>query len=135
MSRTLKANLLKYGISLAICAVMVYVFLDSRAFSIQALVDKYLILCDAFTLPAVLFLGAGALVALSNQGILDGLTYACGLAFKALLPGGRLKTEKYYDYVQRKKASRISGYSFLFVVGFVCLALAGVFMYLFYQLY
>lgn len=135
MSSKAKANLLKYGISGVICVAMVVFYAAVRDFFAQALVEQYRILCDGFTISGVLAILAGALLAVTNQGALDGLTYACSTAFKALIPGGRLQTEKYYDYVQRKNEKRVKGYGFLFVVGGICMALALIFMFLFYQLY
>ena len=135
MSERSKTNLLKYGISAAVCAAMVWFYISVRDFSAQALVDKYRILCDAFTVPGLLAILAGVLLAVTNQGALDGIGYACSTAFKALIPGGRLKMEKYYDYVQRKNEKRVKGYGFLFIVGGACMLIAVVFMILFYHLY
>lgn len=132
MSEKGKSNLLKYGITIAVCIIMSLFYIILRDFPQQELAENYRILCDSFTVPGVLALLSGALIAVTNEGALDGITYACGTAFKALLPGGRLKTEKYYDYVQRKKEKRIKGYGFLFVVGGVWMALALLFMILFY---
>lgn len=132
MSEKGKSNLLKYGITIAVCIIMSLFYIILRDFPQQELAENYRILCDSFTVPGVLALLSGALIAVTNEGALDGITYACGTAFKALLPGGRLKIEKYYDYVQRKKEKRIKGYGFLFVVGGVWMALALLFMILFY---
>ena len=132
MSEKGKSNLLKYGITIAACIIMSLFYIILRDFPQQELAEKYRILCDAFTVPGVLVILSGALIAVTNEGALDGITYACGTAFKALLPGGRLKTEKYYDYVQRKKEKRVKGYGFLFVVGGAWMVLALVFMILFY---
>lgn len=132
MSEERKAKLLKYGICIAACTALSLFYIFVRDFPQQELAQKYRILCDAFTVPGLLALLVGGLLAVVNEGALDGIGYACGTAFKALLPGGRLRTEKYYDYVQRKRAKRIKGYGFLFVVGGIWMAVALVFMVLFY---
>ena len=135
MSNRLKVNLLKYGISALVCGGMVYFYIAVRDFSTQSLMEQYRILCDAFTIPGVLAIMFAFLLAISNDGFFLGLSYAVGVAMKALIPGGRLKIEKYYDYVERRKGKKITGYGFLFLVGGVCLAAAVVFMVLFYRLY
>lgn len=132
MSEKGKTNLLKYGICAAVCIVLSLFYILVRDFFEQELVEKFRTLCDAFTVPGVLAILSGTLIAVTNEGALDGISYACGTAFKALLPGGRLKTEKYYDYVQRKKEKRVKGYGFLFVIGGIWMALALIFMILFY---
>lgn len=135
MSNRLKVNLLKYGISTLVCGAMVYVYIAARDFPAQSLMEQYRILCDAFTIPGVLAIMFAFLLAISNEGFFLGLSYAVGVAMKALIPGGRLKIEKYYDYVERRKGKKVTGYGFLFLVGGVCLAAAVVFMVLFYRLY
>lgn len=135
MSSRLKGNLLKYGISALVCGVLVFIYVGARDFSIQSRMEQFRILCDAFTIPGVLAIMFALLLAISNEGFFLGLSYAVGVAMKALVPGGRLKIEKYYDYVERRKGKKITGYGFLFLVGGCCMAAAMVFMVLFYQLY
>lgn len=132
MSKKAKTNLLKYGISITVCIALSLFYVCVRDFFAQDLAGKYRILCDAFTVPGVLALLSGALIAVTNRGALDGITYATTHAFMTLFPGGRLRTEKYYDYVQRKREKRIKSYGFLFVVGGIWMALALIFMILFY---
>ena len=98
--------------------------------------EKYRILCDAFTIPGVVLVMLGALMAISNEGALYGISYVLGYAFRILIPAKRHEHEKYYDYVERKKGEgQVKGYGFLFVVGGASLAIAIVFMILFYRLY
>lgn len=135
MSKSLRTALLKYGISGVIAAVMVGIYVGSRDFASMDLMTKYLTLCDAFTLPGITFLMVGCLMWISNEGGLDMLSYAASKAVGLFVPGYIPKGEKYYEYVQRKRENRVTGYGFLFVVGGVCMAVALIFMYLFYQLY
>ena len=135
MSERTKSNLLKYGISGIICLALAAVYCFTREFSQMDLAERYRTLCDAFTIPAVVALCGGFLVWASNDGAFYGLTYCVGIAWKVLLPGGRHKIEKYYDYVMRRKEKKITGFGFVFVVGGVCMAIALVFLILFYQVY
>lgn len=135
MKKRVRTGILKYGIFGAICAAFVLLYCFSRDFSQQSLAEKYRILCDAFTIPGLLSLGIGVLLWASNDGIFNGLSYCLNVAWRALIPGGRAKTERYYDYVTRKGEKKLTGYGFLFVGGGVCMAVAAVFLALFYRVY
>ena len=103
-------------------------------FLTSALVEKYRILCDAFSVPGMMLIMTGFLVMVSNQGAFEGIGYAVKYAAKMLIPGPK-KMEKYYDYLQRRRGKKIQGYGFLFIVGGCNLLIAGIFMALFYNLY
>lgn len=139
MKTPLSKALIKYGISFGISFLLVYVFVAARVdfhnLSGTAAVDWYLILCDAFTIPGLIFLMLGCLMSLSSGGALDGVSYVLRNAFKMLIPGGALKMERYYEYKERKRANRAKGYGFLYITGLVCMALALIFMFLFYRVY
>ena len=139
MSSPLKKNLLKYGISVSLALLIAYAFVALRVDfehpEETALIDWYRIICDAFTIPGLLYLMFGAFMSLSNEGALDGLGYVTANAIKMLIPGGGRKLERYKEYLERRRANRVKGYGFLYVVGAGCMAIAGVFMALFYSLY
>jgi hypothetical protein len=135
VSRNAKVNLLKYGITIAASAAIAWFYISQRDFENQSLMERYRILCDAFTMPGVLLVMFGFLLAISNDGFFIGLAYCADVTIKSLTPGGRLKIKKYFDFVQERKGKKVMGFGFLFVVGGVCLAAAIVFMILFYRLY
>ena len=137
MSNRVKANLLKYGISSAFAGLLVYIYCSSRNVFLQPAVERWRILCDAFTIPGLTLIMVGFLVMIANEGFFDMFSYAASKAVGMFLPGRGFsdKDEKYYDYLQRKRENRVHGFGFLFVVGGVCLALALLFMMLFYRLY
>ena len=135
MSEKLRNGLLKYGIFALVCGAVVVFYCAARDFSQMELVEKYRTLCDAFTIPGLLALCVGVLIWASNDGFFYGLSYCLNVAWRALIPGARYKHERYYDYVTRKKEKRMSGYGFLFLCGGVCMAIAIVFMVLFYRIY
>lgn len=135
MSAAAKTRLLKYGLTGLAAAGMVILYVNLREFATLPLVEKYLVLCDGFTIPGLVLVMVGLLIWLTNLGALDGISYAVGYAFKMLVPGYKDKQETYGDYVARKREKRVTGYGFLFVVGGICLAAALVFMVLFYSIY
>ncbi len=68
------------------------------------------VLCDAFTLPGLLFLLLGLLVWLVGKGSLDGVGYLLKYTFRALIPGVAAKEPpSYHDYTSRdrKKISSV----------------------------
>ena len=134
MSR-LKANLFKYGISAVVCGAMAWFYISQRDLGNQSLMEQYRILCDAFTVPGLVAIMVGFLLAISNDGFFLGIAYCADVTIKSLTPGGRLRIKKYYDFVQERKGKKVTGFGFLFVIGGVCMAAALVFMLLFYRLY
>ena len=136
MSKRRKILLAKYGGSAAAVALIAYFYISVRDFAQAQLVDKYRILCDAFTVPGLLLLMFGSLLWVSNTGALDGLMYSVRMAIRFLIPGGRLKTEeKYGDYVERRREKPIRGYGFLFISGCATMVIALIFFALFYMTY
>lgn len=135
MSSKVKANLIKYGVSIGIGLLLAYAYVALRDFSSEPLVEKYRILCDAFTVPGVLLLMSGLLMSISNAGALDSLGYIVSQGFSMLVPGKGLGKEKYADYVERKRKNRVKGYGFLYISALLFLAVTAVFMILFYSIY
>lgn len=132
----LKINLIKYGCCAAFVALLAIAYISLRDFAGAELMDKYLILCDAFTVPGMLLILFGGMMWASSQGALDGLTYVVRYALFSLIPGKRLeRDEKYGDYLEHRMQNRVKGYGFLFISGLVTMAVALVFMAQFYYLY
>ena len=139
MNSGLSKNLLKYGITSGIALLLAYLFVDFRVdfsdLSGITRLDWYRYLCDAFTIPGLVLVMLGCLMSLSNQGALDGVGYIASVGIKMLIPGAALNMEKYAEYKERRRENRTKGYGFLYVVGFAFLALALLFMALFYSIY
>ena len=85
-----KENLNK-RVSLIVCLViggcLAYLYVGLRDFAGVSLMEKYRMLCDAFTIPGLLFLMLGLLMSISKQGALDGVTYVVSHGLKMLIPG------------------------------------------------
>ncbi len=135
MSKRARIKLIKYGSCAAFVALMAWLYISLREFEAEPRVEQYRILSDAFTIPGILLLMAGCLFWISGLGALDGFLYAGMYAIRALIPWGRHKSEKYADYVERRRERKVKGYGFLFIAGGVTMLISIVFMVLFYQLY
>ena len=129
-----KSNLIKSGIASAVGILLAVAFILSSNFGAESLMNRYKILCDAFTIPGVMMLMFAILLSVSNEGALDGVGYVVKQGLRMLTFRG-LGTEKYLDYVERRREKRVKGYGFLYVVGAAFLAVALIFMALFYSLY
>ncbi len=135
MSKNVKVRLIKYGVSIGIGLLLAYGYIALREFSPAPLVEKYRMLCDAFTIPGVVLLMSGALMSVANAGALEGVGYVLSQGFGMLIPGKGLGTETYEEYIERKREKRVKGYGFLYISGALFLAVALVFIILFYSIY
>lgn len=135
MSKQAKIRLIKYGAAALFVGVMAYFYVDARDFAGAALVEKCLHLCDAFTIPGILLIMIGALIWVTNLGALDGIAYALRHTLLVLIPGMSLKGDvKYADYVEKRRENPVRGYGFLLISGSITMAIALVFMALFFVL-
>lgn len=132
-----KSILLKYGITAFIGGLMVYGVISFHGLSsAQTNVEIYRILADAFTIPGVVILLCGVLVAIANEGAFEGLSYVASYAIKMLIPGTGKQHEKFGEYVERRREKGgVKGYGFLFVTGGIFMVIAIVFIALFYSVY
>ena len=130
-----RAILLKVGISVGLSLLAAWGVLATHGFS-QAVEasERYRLLCDGFFVPGALLLSAGALIFVSNFGIFNGVSYAARYVARMFVPSSGKRDESYGDYVRRKsEKGKITGYGFLFAVGGAFLAVALVFLVLFYR--
>ena len=107
-------------------------FVVSSGFGDQNTMNRYKILCDAFTIPGLMMLMFAGLLSVSNEGALDGVSYVVKQGFRMLTFRG-LGTEKYLDFVERRRDNRLQGYGFLYIVGAAFMVIALIFMALFYS--
>ena len=124
-----RGKLIGYIITNVICIsfALLQIF-NNDLFHQTEILRIYHILCDAFVIPGILCLLVAALVALSNEGSLDAISYMLRRLGQTLIPFIKKNDERYADYVAKKK--RISGYSFItwtglayFTVGMIFLVL------------
>lgn len=134
MSDRVKRALLCYGVAAAVGAGMVWLILDLQGYAyLTSDMARYRLLSNAFTIPGSVLMMLGLLIALSSTGIYDGLGYTLRWLRMTLLPFDSTKHERYYDYVQRKRSAPKLHGGFLILTGALFLAVAVVFLVLFYQ--
>lgn len=130
--------LVKYGITTAAAGLATLGVLSLQGYwEATATVDKYRILADGFTVPGVLLIMVAALIWVSSEGFFDSLAYAFTRVGGMLIPffkKGR-EHQSYYDYKMSRRDKRAHGYSFLFFVGLVFVAVAVVFVVLHESVY
>ena len=130
--------LLKYSITLVSAGLMTLILLWLRDYgAAESLQDKYKILADAFSIPGMLLVLFTGLLWVSSEGVFDGLGYAFSRVGSLFVPFHKKSMEHktYYDYKMEKKDKRAQGYSFLFFVGLLFIAISVVFILLFESVY
>ncbi len=135
MSKRLKTNLIKCGIAALVGLILTVYYVFSRDFGQQELLERYRILCDGFFLPGIFMVMIGLLFTMNNVGALDSISYLLKYAVRTFVPAAFTDMEPYLDYVQARREKRVRGYQFLFFVGGGFLAVATVFLALFYSVY
>lgn len=134
MSKELKNNLFKYGITTLIGAMMAFTTMKSYNLAEAATdMEKYRILSDAFTIPGVILIMVGLLVMVSNGGFFNGMAYAFSYAARLLVPGVSKDVGRYGDFIERRAQRGKTGFGFLIIVGAAFLAVAVVFLVLYYH--
>lgn len=134
MSDGRKKALTKYIGATLVGGAITILYISLRDFSLQPLVEKYRILCDAFTIPGALMVLLASLISVSNEGVLDGVSYCASQAAKMLTFRGA-SLERYGDFLEHRRGKRAKGYGFLYIVGLAFLAVAAVFLCLFYSIF
>ncbi len=143
MKRPQRTTLVKYTATGCVCLMLGGTYLVSQTselgnfFGLDT-VTQMRLLCDAFTVPGMLLILFGLLMAVSREGVLDGVTYLGHYVIHALIPGQRDGLLRYGDYVAAKREKRESNpgnYRFLYIAGGVCMAVAMVFFGLYYHYY
>ena len=134
MSKNLRNNLLKYGITAMIGGLMACFTINSYGYGeASAGAERLRILSDAFTIPGVILIMCGFLVMVANGGFFNGISYAAGYAVRMLIPGASKDMGKYGDYVEQRSKRKKLSCGFLFVVGAVFLVISIVFIILYYH--
>lgn len=102
-----KSTILKYVITMLVLTGIFFAVLGARDFF--NMTDKKEVMrtvCDAFTVPAVVGLCAGALVWISGTGCFDGLAFIGRSILGAFIPGLKLTQKRYKEYKEDKEENR-----------------------------
>lgn len=127
-----RRTVIKYGSTIAVGALLGWMYLavqksEYGPFADRTSLDQLRLLCDAFTIPGLLLLLSGLLITVTNEGSLDGVRYLGHYLYHMFIPGKRGSTQRYADFVVDKRAKRVTGYSFLYIVAGMFMAAALVF--------
>ena len=133
MSKLTKEQKKKYIISSIICVAVAVFILFSKGFFEASAANKVRILSDAFTIPGILMILSALLVVVSNEGAFDSLAYT-GKSLKRFFvperPGE--KRINYREYVEQRREKKVTGFSFMFVVGGIFTVIGLILVVVFY---
>ena len=124
------------GLVIAVIALLV-----RKVFSAGSARELFRILADSFTLPGGLLLAVGLGIWLLNQGGFDGLIYMTRVLFRSktqskegsISENEEGRVEPYSEFIiKRHNEQQVTGYSFIIISAVAFLALAGVFIILYY---
>ena len=131
----MKKTIIKYTVASLIASLMAFgVMCLKDLFHLSDLLSIYMALCDAFTVPGLLYLLFGLLMLVARAGSFDGLAFAIRSIFVRFKSNDAFKNrETYYDYIERKRKARKEANSmlFIFVIGAVFSVIAVVFLILY----
>ena len=127
-----RKNRRNFWITMAIgLIVAVALYIGRGGPAAQTWQEKAFVLCDACFVPAVMLLGIGLILFVSNDGFFDMLGYGIQRALTIVL--SEKKRSKYprtfYEYKQLKWEAPKSSFAFLLLAGGVYLGLAAVCLY------
>ncbi len=131
-----RSLLIRYGVTVLLAGLTAWGVLRSHGFSqAETAAERCGLLCDAFFVPGILLLCAGALIFVHNQGGFTGVAYAARYVARMFVPWSGKRDESYGDFVEaRREKGKVKNYAFLFVVGGAFFAVSLVFLILFYRL-
>ena len=128
MKSKLPRYLAAVTVGIAIAGLVLY---NYGFFAMDTAVLRFRCLSDAFTIPGVLLLAVGCLIWISQQGMFDFLSYTGKVIVDKFRP--HAESVRYGDYVLEKNENRkTGGFGFLLITGAAFIAIALLFMALFY---
>ena len=135
MKRSLKVNILRCLSATAVGAAVAWWYANSRWTTDMPLVLQYRVLCDAFTIPGAMMVLFAMLLSLNYAGALDTLAYLMSYLPRVIAPGAFGDPEPLLEFVENRREKRKKGYGFLYVVGFIYLAIAIYYLVRFYSVF
>lgn len=128
-------QVIKYLVTIIIGLIMAFSVCKSKYLFVQTNPLRiYRILCDAFFVSGTILSSVGLLVFVSKEGLFDGMTYYAGRLRLLLSKDYEEKRKNALSYYEYKQAKNRDGgqVGFILVVGLGFLAVAGIFLALFY---
>lgn len=133
MIKSFKANFGKILTATAIGLLAAWYYGSSRWTEELTVAEQMTILCDAFTLPGLFMTLSAMLCSVNYSGGLDTLAYLMTWLPRIIAPGAFGEPMHLLDFVEERRAKRKKGYGFLYAVGLFFLAIALVFLVLFFR--
>lgn len=130
-----RSNILRYLIaSAAGLLIALIVILVKSVFSMTDYREIMRALSDAFFVAGVLLTAAGIVLVASNGGVFTMISYGVRLMFSVMFirDMNKRKYKDYYEYKVAREEKKIS-FAYLLFVGLAHLAIAAIFLVLFYS--
>ncbi len=136
MEKEKKALLIRYIVCFCVASALVLGVFAIKGFFTDNAKQNMQLLHDAFFASGALLMLFSAMLFLSAEGALLGLTYVFGRAIKALfIPFGRRDQESYAQYRERKLGGKKGDAGgAVFWTGLLFVAISVVFLIIWYQL-
>ncbi|MCR5067789.1 MAG: DUF3899 domain-containing protein [Erysipelotrichaceae bacterium] len=131
MNKQTAAILKKYGSAIITCGLITFWYISANYALAPNQMERYRVISDGFAIPGMLAVCLGLMIKAASTGILDGLVYGIRNLVLSLLPGGRLRIKKYGDYVEERRARRITGTGFITHVGLLFCLISLIFVILY----
>lgn len=124
-----RAKLIKYLIGTAVCLVLggLLAWFVASNYGYKDATDeatRYMVLCNAFTIPGVLLSLSAALLAIYNTGFFSGLFYGLRGLKNTFMPFLHQKYVPYREYRKQHLEKKVKGFSFILFTGLAFLAVA-----------
>lgn len=116
-------------------AIVVTVVCTGRVWELSSINSVMGMISDGFFVAGVVLAGIGLIVVFSHGGVFDMLGYAVLLLFSLFQRDvSKRKYRDYKEYREVKAAKEHRSVAFMLIVGIVYIAIAAVFLILYYQL-
>ena len=136
MEKEKKALLIRYIVSFCVASGLVLIVFTLKGFFTDNAKQNIQLLHDAFFASGALLMLFSAMLYLSSEGALLGISYVFGKAIKAVfIPFGRKDQETYAQYRERKLGNKknVAGGT-IFLVGLLFVIVSVVFLIIWYQM-
>lgn len=124
MKQETKIKLRNYGICFGVEVLIAFLVIWSKGFFTQSAAVNIQILSDAFFVAGILMTLFAAMMYISGEGALIGISFVLRNVVLTFMPMGRAKQELYADYRARKlKEAKKHNNSYMLVTGLVFLVI------------
>lgn len=134
-----KNRLIKYLSTTVFCTAITVYYVLTQGLGDKTLAEKFRVLADGFTIPALLVGGLGLMMIIADTGTLDGVVYGMQVAFQMLTFQlvSKKKPVNYGEFKEQREENRRErkenggGFGYLVIVSGAFLLIAIIFVLLF----